>query len=131
MFKTKEDDTIKIIDFGLCQKYTDYKGKHIQSKKISNSIGTDLYASIRMMGSIQPGRIDDIECIGYLLFYLHDGYLPWSKAVSSDEILKMKQDSNTYSSIPTYIGEFILSSQGYPFDVKPDYNHFKQLLTNG
>ena len=84
-----------------------------------------------MMGSIQPGRIDGIECIGYLLFYLHDGYLPWSKAVSSDEILKMKQDSNTYSSIPTYIGEFILSSQGYPFDVKPDYNHFKQLLTNG
>ena len=130
MFKTKEDENIKIIDFGLCQKYVDYRDNHIVSKQLSNPIGTDFYASIRMMGCIQPGRIDDIECIGYLLLYLHRGELPWSNAIYSKEIMKMKQDDTTFSSTPTYIQEFILSSQEHNFDVKPDYDYFKNLLIN-
>ena len=63
MFKSKDDEEIRIIDFG--QKYLDFKGKHIPSEKLSNPIGTDLYSSVRMMECEQPGRIDGIECIGY------------------------------------------------------------------
>lgn len=79
MFKSKDDENIKIIDFGLCQKYLNYKGKHISPKRLSNPIGTDLYSSIRMMKCEQPGSIDDIECVGYLMLEVHCG-LPWSSA---------------------------------------------------
>ena len=129
MFKTKDDETIKIIDFGLCEKYVDYTGKHITSKILSNPIGTDLYSSIRMISCNQPGRIDDIECIGYLLLFLYSGDLPWSNASSSEEILCMKKDNTTFLGAPKFIREFILSSQVYCFDKKPDYNYFKDILT--
>lgn len=130
MFKTTDDETIKIIDFGLCQKYIDYKGKHIPSKTLSNPIGTDLYSSVRMMSCEQPGRFDDIECIGYLLLYLYNGDLPWSKASSAEEILYMKQENSTFIDAPAYIRDFIVSSQGYSFDLKPDYDKFKAFLLN-
>lgn len=137
MFKSKDDDTIKIIDFGLCQKYVDYKGQHIQSKKLSNPIGTDLYSSIRMMSRIQCGRIDDIECIGYLLLYLSNSDLPWSKASSPEEVLSMKKDihsidaSNAFFNAPHYIKSFITSSRLHKsFEVKPDYAEFKAFLSS-
>ena len=38
MFKTEDNETMKIIDFGLCEKYVDYKGKHIKTKTLSNPI---------------------------------------------------------------------------------------------
>ena len=128
MFKTEDDEFIKIIDFGLCQKFIDYKGKHIKSKKLSNPIGTDLYSSVRMMSCTRPGRIDDIECIGYLLLYLYSGDLPWLNATSSEEILTIKKDISTFIDAPSYIRDFIVSCQGLLFDSKPDYDQFKGLL---
>ena len=130
MFKTDEDTNIKIIDFGLCQKYLDYRGKHIQSKILSNPIGTDLYASIRMLSCNQPGRMDDIECIGYLLLYLYHGSLPWSNSSSSNEVLLMKTNGTVFPNTPEYIWKFVQSSQAVDsFDVKPDYNLFRALLS--
>ena len=130
MFKTTDDETIKIIDFGLCQKYIDYKGKHILSKTLSNPIGTDLYSSVRMISCEQPGRIDDIECIGYLLLYLYNGDLPWSNASSAEKILYMKQENSTFLNAPAYLRDFILSSREYSFELKPDYDQFKAFLLN-
>ena len=130
MFKTKDDESVKIIDFGLCQRYVDYKGQHIGSKTLSNPIGTDLYASVRMLSCTQSGRIDDIECIGYLLLYLYHGELPWSSASSSSEILEMKQACTMFENTPDYIWKFIQSSRAVKsFDATPDYNLFKALLT--
>ena len=104
MFKSKDDENIKIIDFGLCQKYVSFKGKHIPPKTLSNPIGTDLYSSIRMMKCEQPGRIDDIECVGYLMLELHSG-LPWSN-VSFDEMLSKKSDIVAFLGVPEYIRVF-------------------------
>lgn len=128
MFKTEDDESIKIIDFGLCQRYVDYEGKHIKSNALSNPIGTDFYSSVRMMKCEQPGRIDDIECIGYLLLYLYAGELSWSKASSAEEILTIKQDS-MFLDAPEYIKSFIMSIRGHSFDSKPDYDQFKEFLT--
>ena len=82
-----------------------------------------------MMSCIQPGRIDDIECIGYLLLYLYRGDLPWSK-LSFDDILNMKKSISTLADVPEYIKDFVVSTQGYTFDLKPDYGYFKALLSN-
>ena len=129
MFKSSNDESIKIIDFGLCQKYMDYKGQHIQSKTLSNQIGTDLYSSIRMMSCIQSGRIDDIECIAYLLLYLHCGDLPWSNASSSEEVLSMKKNAIQSIDAPGYIRNLIMSSRMHKtFDLKPDYEQFKSFM---
>ena len=128
MFKSRGDEDIKIIDFGLCQKYVSYKGKHIPSKTLSNPIGTDLYSSIRMMKCEQPGRIDDIECVGYLMLELHSG-LPWSN-VSFDEILSKKSDTATFLEAPAYIREFISLTRACRYDVEPDYGQFRKVLTS-
>ena len=82
-----------------------------------------------MMSCIQPGRIDDLECIGYLLVLLCRGDLPWSN-VLFDEILNMKKSISTLSGVPEYIKDFVVSTQGYTFDLKPDYDYFKTLLSN-
>ena len=112
-----------------CNVDTRKRYKQVLSKKLSNPIGTDLYSSIRMMSCIPSGRIDDIECVGYLLLYLHNGELPWSQSLSSEDILSMKKD-NTFIGAPDYIKNFILSSRSHKsFDLKPDYNQFKAFLT--
>ena len=126
MFKSRGDEDIKIIDFGLCQKYVSYKGKHIPSKTLSNPIGTDLYSSIRMMKCEQPGRIDDIECIGYLMLELHSG-LPWSN-VSFDEILSKKSDTATFLEAPVYIQELIALTRACSYDKEPNYGQFRKIL---
>ena len=123
MFKSKNDENIKIIDFGLCQKYIHYKGKHIPSKALSNPIGTDLYSSIRMMQARQPGRIDDLECIGYLMLDLQCG-LPWSNA-SFDEIVEKK---TALPNAPEYIKEFLSLARPFNYDEKPDYEGLKEVL---
>ncbi len=129
MFKSRNDESIKSIHFGLCQKYMDYKGQHIQSKTLSNQIGTDLYSSIRMMSCIQSGRIDDIECIAYLLLCLHCGDLPWSNASSPEDVLSMKENVIQSIDAPGYIKNLIMSSRMHKaFDLKPDYERFKAFM---
>ena len=76
-----------------------------------------MYSSIRMMKCEQPGRIDDIECIGYLMLELHNG-LPWSK-VSFDEILNKKSDNATYQDVPAYIQELIALARTHSYDEEP------------
>lgn len=131
MFKTINDNNIKIIDFGICEKYLDNKGIHKTDKKLTNSIGTDLYSSIRMMKAKQPGRIDDIECISYLLIYLYYGNLPW-ELLSQKQILKQKINiinDKIFNELPIYIKNFILLVKDYTkFDEKPNYNKFKSIL---
>ena len=81
-----------------------------------------------MMKCEQPGRIDDIECVGYLMLELHSS-LPWSN-VSFDEILSKKSDTATFLEAPNYIREFISLTRACRYDVEPDYGQFREVLTN-
>ena len=133
MFKTKEDDNIKIIDFGLCEKFLDNKGVHKEDKLLSNRIGTDLYSSIRMMEAKQPGRIDDIECISYILLYLYYGKLSWAVLQKDTRILHQKKNiikNKMFNKAPKYIQDFILLIKEYKrFDTKPNYKKLIEILT--
>ena len=79
-----------------------------------------------MMKCEQPGRIDDIECIGYLMLELCSG-LPWS-SLSFEEILDRKSDTSTFHDVPKYIREFISLSRTYNYNEDPHYGRFKEVL---
>lgn len=132
MFTSKDSDVIKIVDFGLCRKYVDFKGNHIKCTPLSNRIGTDSYSSIRMMSGKHPSRIDDLECIGYLLLSLYHNQLPWFDKDTLTTVLRKKKnitENKLYINSPDYIKNFInLTREHTQFELKPNYNQFKQLL---
>ena len=132
MFKDNKTEEVKLVDFGLCQKYTNILGNHVVNKKLSNPIGTDLYSSIQMSNAKQPSRIDDIECIGYLMLYLHNGDLPWPDCTSIDKVLYKKKNitkQKIFKNSPEYIQKFILLTQEKnTYGIRPSYIKFKDLL---
>ena len=69
---------IYAIDLGLSKRFKDIRtDEHIPFKNDKNLTGTARYASLWTHLGYEQSRRDDLECIGYLLFYLMRGSLPW------------------------------------------------------
>jgi serine/threonine protein kinase len=129
-----------LIDFGLSGSFLDEGNKHIQMKTNERLIGTPRYMSVNTQQHITPSRRDDLESIGYILIYLHNGELPWQarkERVGHDEARQEKSFSLkqafgwTYTN--TIIGEFILFIQycrNLKFTDEPNYEYLRNILTN-
>ncbi|CAF1508206.1 unnamed protein product, partial [Didymodactylos carnosus] len=67
-----------LIDFGLSKRYMDTKTRrHILYREGKGLTGTPRYASINSHLGKEQSRRDDLEALGYVLVYLHEGRLPW------------------------------------------------------
>lgn len=64
---------IRLIDYGLCTKYVDHNGQHIEQKKEQKFLGNTTFASINSLNLVSLGRRDDLISLCYILLYIIDG----------------------------------------------------------
>jgi len=84
------DNTLYIIDFGLCKCYMK-NDKHIPQRKISQIIGTPNFVSLNVHNCIEPSRRDDLESTIYALLYLYWGSLPWENGPINEIMYEKKK----------------------------------------
>ncbi len=123
------DKDIYIIDFGFCKSYLN-NGKHINEKKISNLIGSKMYASINSHNLIELSRRDDLESLGYMLIYFYlENQLPWYNIEKEELIKEMKQNIMNDVSMPTSMINYMQYVRTLKFEETPSYDLIIRNLT--
>ncbi|CAD8193927.1 unnamed protein product [Paramecium octaurelia] len=131
-----QDGKINLIDFGLSKKYI-IDGHHIHYKENKGMIGTARYASINALKGIEQSRRDDLESLGYMLIYLHQGNLPWYSISDQDKeirylkIKKMKKalKIDKFFGLPIQLSSFMEYVKGLKFDEDPNYEYLISLFS--
>ena len=77
----KKSHTVYLIDYGLANFIFDLSGEHIAFKKDSNLIGTVRFSSPNSHEGYELSRRDDLIALGYLIYYVYNGSLPWQNDV--------------------------------------------------
>ena len=78
---------VYLIDFGLCTTYS----KTREERRTEGRIGSLNYMSRRAHKRLEIKPGDDLESLGYSLFYLFSGSLPWENESDPDKILERKE----------------------------------------
>ncbi|KAI5172856.1 casein kinase 1 [Nematocida sp. LUAm3] len=128
---------IYLIDMGMAKSYME-EGQHVSLSSGKRLTGTPRYASVYAHKGYDLGRRDDLESIGYIMFYLTKGSLPWqglkeSKREKCRIIGDMKKNMNPYElskDIPggEKLAEYFVYVRKLDFDSAPDYAYLKKLL---
>jgi serine/threonine protein kinase len=130
-FLLGENNSLYLIDFGLCKTYIN-DNKHIEYKKTSGLIGSLTYASINSHENIELSRRDDLESLCYMLIYLNLGFLPWKELSSQEEIINCKKNITKEESIPEIFKIFLNYVKNLDFKERPNYElimlKFKNLI---
>ena len=84
-----------MIDFGLSNFFLDVEGNHIAMSTDSPFIGTAAFASPNSHKGLELSRRDDLISLGYLIYYVYNGSLPWvglsdPKSARCTEVAKNK-----------------------------------------
>lgn len=136
--KTKNDQMIYLIDFGLAKRYRDDQTKiHVPFKENKNLTGTARYASRHALKGKEESRRDDLESIGYVLIYLIKGSLPWQglKCKDKDEkyrkIKEMKEKTTPEElcqGLPIQFKEYLEYCFKLQYDDEPNYKYLYNLF---
>jgi len=126
-FLIGENNTIFIIDFGLCKKYI-ISNKHIENKKLNKIIGTPNFVSVNVHNLNQPSRRDDVESVVYVLLYLYFGGLDWIDCSDLDEIKTIKMELVQNNKIPKNIRDVLFYIRGLDYSENPDYEYILKLF---
>jgi casein kinase I family protein HRR25 len=120
-----EKNQIYIIDFGFCKSYL-RENIHIPMKKTHNLIGSFNYCSLNAHNNMELSRRDDLESIGYILYYFYYGSLSWQKkdGKTNEEKIKLKEqiiNNNIFANYFKYVREL-------EFNEKPNYQYLIEFL---
>ncbi len=128
-FLLDAQNTLFLIDFGLCKRY-DYDGVHILESRINSLVGTANYASINIHNGIEPSRRDDVESCIYIIIYMLFGKLDWEHCATNSDIIALKAaiGSDKCRHLPAFISEMLKYVRQLDFYDKPDYNYLVRLL---
>lgn len=80
---------IRLIDFGLTQKYQDNTGNHVALKKHGTFKGNIIFASKNAFNLLTQSRRDDLISLCYFLLYIIDGDLPFLLKQDDNEEVEM------------------------------------------
>jgi len=130
MFQNDNIDSIKLIDFGLAERYINTTGI-IKQKKYSCPVGTTIFSSIFSNSCKTSNRMGDLQSIGYILLWLNHN-LPWTVDDTEKNILQTKKKLLTnkiFIDRPEYIKKFITKTYiKSEFGDRPDYVEFMNIL---
>mmetsp|Transcript_38120 Transcript_38120/g.65123 ORF Transcript_38120/g.65123 Transcript_38120/m.65123 type:complete len:496 (+) Transcript_38120:2-1489(+) len=158
---------VRLIDFGLVEMYNDMTTCKHRENAHPNAplVGTPAYASLNVMSGHTASRRDDLEALGYVISELiltlastsasgsgkrtktsMENVLPWSRAVSDEELCQMKlqemdkkkrSKSKFFAGLKaagadTVMGQYFEAVRGLNYAEKPDYeslqNYLKKLV---
>jgi serine/threonine protein kinase len=80
---------IRLIDFGLTQKFQDNTGNHVALKKHGTFKGNIIFASKNAFNLLTQSRRDDLISLCYFLLYIIDGDLPFLLKQDDNEEVEM------------------------------------------
>jgi len=116
-----------LIDFGFCKSYI-RNSKHIIQNKTSKIIGSPNFASIYSHEHQELSRRDDLESIGYILYYLYYGDLEWSTIDlfkdynKNNEIIKKRKQQIIEKNILPFLKKYFEITRQIKFDETPNYD---------
>ncbi|KAH9391205.1 Casein kinase I isoform gamma-2 [Tyrophagus putrescentiae] len=125
-----DDQTVKLIDFGLAERLFDHTGVHKPEGLTYEVIGTERYMSVNGHDGRQQSRRDDLESLGYLFLHLLSGRQPWEEVACdnfeqrNDLIADMKRctpPSLLFKEFPAVFAEYLQYARSLSFAQKPDY----------
>lgn len=123
---------IYLIDYGMCKRFTNSQGNHIEHKLVTNVVGSINYCSLNSHYLMEQSRRDDLESVAYILIYLSTGNLLWDKITSSQGVKERKELLTGGIKIPG-ISDTILTYleyvRGLDFKETPDYKWIIELFS--
>eukprot|EP00929_Paragymnodinium_shiwhaense_P001011 TRINITY_DN101223_c0_g1_i1.p1 TRINITY_DN101223_c0_g1~~TRINITY_DN101223_c0_g1_i1.p1 ORF type:complete len:397 (-),score=113.87 TRINITY_DN101223_c0_g1_i1:170-1360(-) len=138
MGQGKDSQKLHIIDFGLAKKFRDANNqRHIGYREHMMLTGTARYSSINTHLGIEQSRRDDLEAIGYVLFYFIRGSLPWQgyKVDTKDaKYAKIKEKKLATpidalgKNLPKEFSTYMHYCRGLDFEDRPDYQYPRMIL---
>jgi serine/threonine protein kinase len=119
-----------LIDFGLANYFLDEKNRHREIKTNESMVGTTRYMSLNVHHGLTASRRDDLESLGYIMLFLHQGKLNWQNQESVKAVAEIKQNLGWSASAVGEFVLFILYCRNLGFADKPNYDYLRGLLTN-
>ena len=123
---------IYLIDFGNARKYRSSRtGKHIPFAKNCKMYGTMIFLSSNVLKGIKQKRKDELESLGLVIIYLHQGFLRWYdlkckdiyQGVDKVKKLKIKfSNEELCKNLPKEICEYMNYVKKMNFGVNLDYS---------
>ena len=138
MGRSKMQNQVFLIDFGLAKTYCDIKThEHIAYKDGKELVGTARYSSLNTHAGVEQTRRDDLEGIAYMLIYFIKGSLPWqsvkceNKREKNDKIYSIKRATSIEElceGIPQEFATFLREVRGLEYDERPNYSRYRKLF---
>ena len=136
----KDPKIIYLIDFGFSRKYRSSRtGKHIKFKNNKMICGSLKFISVNGNRGYELSRRDDLESLAYMLIYLGNKSLPWTKVDYSKpskniiEIFRIKNlttPEKLCKGLPEEYAEFLKYAKKLEFEQEPNYIYLKSLFTS-
>ena len=131
---------IYLIDFGNAKKFRSSKtGKLLSNNERRRIYGTALFLSFNVLTKGETTRKDELESLGLLFIYLHQGFLPWSniKVKSPRDAVKyivsIRQNislEELCSKMPREMYEYMNYINKLNFVNKTNYSFLRSLFLN-
>ena len=138
--RKNHENQIYMIDFGLCKYFEDPISRShailLQNRALA---GTAKFVSLNTHSGLEQSRRDDLESIGYLLFYFLLGRLPWQGIELDHKQQKLQQIADLKKEFPSReisaffpeeFTQYLTSVRNLKYEEKPDYAAYRALFRN-
>ena len=134
-FMLKDDGkSLRFVDFGCVERWLSYNGSGPREHAAGRGpVGTPNYVSLSMQKGLTPTRVDDVECMCYVLLSLAvECNLPWHSTKSLEDVYARKEKTNMDQVCAAAnlqeVATIIKLCRAAASNSVPDYDQFTRLL---